>query len=161
MRRGEEDVFAVTYNPVALFRIPGENGGGDIPVMQPESQQIPPRTATTLEALVIAVVGVLMSWAILLVGVSIGYALAAAISHWFGLPLTPLSLTLLTSRSSLGVFGMYAMGGYLIEALRFQVPPQEGQYYRAWTAASRLRRRLFVALGLAAVVIGLFAGLFW
>lgn len=153
--------FVLTYIPVVLFRNPGENGGGGIPAMLPELQEIPPRTPTTLEALVFAVVGVLVAWAILLVGASSGYALAKAISHWFELPLTPLSLTRLTSRGPLGVVGLYAMAGYLIEILRLQAPPLEGWYYRAWTASSRLRRMLFVSLGLAAVVIGLFAGLFW
>ena len=56
---------------------------------------------------------------------------------------------------------MFAMAGFLIEALRFQGQPREGRFFRAWAAAGPLRRRLFMVLGVAALGVGLFAGLWW
>jgi hypothetical protein len=119
------------------------------------------RQATHLEALVIFGAGVLTAWAVLAVGAGVGYGLAAVGAGWFGLPFERLSSARLWGRGPLSVAVWFAMAGYLIEALRFQGQPAEGRFYRAWRAAGRLRRSLFLVLAAGAVGVGLFAGLCW
>jgi hypothetical protein len=121
----------------------------------------PSRQATNLEAFVIFGAGILTAWAVLVVGASVGYGLAAVSAPWSGLPLQPLSLGRLLARGPVTVAVTFGMAGYLIEALRFQGQPGDGRFYRAWSAAGPLRRRLFLVLGAAAVAVGLFAALWW
>src|SRR5262245_55583688 len=95
----------------------------------------PSRKATNLEGYVIGGVGVLTALAVLVAGASAGYGLAAAVAHSTGQPLTPLSRARLGEPGPLSVAGMFAMAGFLIEALRFQGQPREGRFFRAWAAA--------------------------
>ncbi|MGL6096289.1 MAG: hypothetical protein ACRC7O_10900 [Fimbriiglobus sp.] len=115
------------------------------------------RKATTAEAFVIGGAGVLIAWVCLAVGVVAGFGAAG----WIAGSSVPIRWTRLTGDGSLGVAVLFGMAGYLIEALRFQGPPRPGRFFRAWAAAGRLRFGLFVVLAVAAVGIGLFAGLWW
>jgi hypothetical protein len=119
----------------------------------------PPRQATHLEAAVLFGAGVVKAWAVLLVGSAVGYGLTAVVTGRFEWP--PVRPAGISSFGPLGVVVPFGMAGFLIEALRFQGRPRPGRYFRAWAGAGRLRQRLFVVLGVAAVGIGVFAGLGW
>ena len=125
------------------------------------SQQppVPPwRQATNLEAFLLGGAGVLLAWAVLAAGWLVGYATTAVIGSWIGRPVLPLSWARFTEGASVVAVVMFAMGGFLIEALRYQGPPREGSYFRAWRAAGPLRLRLYLLLGAGAVLLGLLAG---
>lgn len=77
----------------------------------------PARTVTNLEGFAIGSTGALFALAVLVIGAGAGYGLAVAVARSTGLPLTPLSWTRPGERGPLSVAGLFAMAGFLIEAL--------------------------------------------
>lgn len=103
--------------------------------------------------------GFLKAWAILLIGAAIGYGVGALFGWRLGWPLTHPSCIRLNSPGALNVVVMFGLGGFVIEILRFQGRPGKGHYFRAWSSAAGLRRRLYLVLGAAAICVGMFTAL--
>jgi hypothetical protein len=129
-------------------------------MMNADVDSAPRRQATNLEAFTAFGVGALKAWAMLLAGSVVGYGLAVVVAWWSGWPLVELSWERLSASGwHTVVVLMYAMAGCQIEVLRFQGQPQPGRFFRAWASAGRLRSRLFLVLGMAAIGVGVLTGL--
>jgi hypothetical protein len=103
--------------------------------------------------------GVLKAWLLLAVGCVVGYALAAAIAAVLGLLFMPVSRVWFDVGNSIPILGKFGIAGLVIEIARVQGEPRGGSVFHSWVAAPRLRFVLFAVVGIAAVGVGLFAGL--
>jgi hypothetical protein len=104
-------------------------------------------------------IGVLKAWLLLAVWSVVGYGLAAAITAALGLPFMPVWQLWFEANNGIPMLGIFGIAGWVIEIARVQGKPRGGSVFHSWAAAPRLRLVLFALVGIAAVGVGLFAGL--